>query len=355
MVEVVARNRRDQRTRSRPGVPDPTASRGECTAVGDAERHQGEPGRADGGLVGRERRIGQPCLHAGQHRARWVSSAPASTTGPVAAGRTASSEASSPATPRAHDVVRDLVVRPRPARSPPAPARRARPGSRRTPWRSRPGPSTARGRPSRRSSSGSVSAVAGPRPSSAATTATSASRASHTAEPMSPSEPARAVGLPHHLPVDDGRGARAGARDQHHAGRLGGPGGEGRHAGRGPRPGSPSSPSRLPGLAPRAPGPASMPGGAGPGHAEHSRAHGRRGRARQRGGDRLRQPVHRVTTAGPLVESGRGADAERPAVAVGHQAAGRRTARVDADHQVHGDTVASPPRVGHCRNHESRR
>ncbi len=37
--------------------------------VGDAERHQGEPGGADGGLVGRERRIGQPCLHARQHRA----------------------------------------------------------------------------------------------------------------------------------------------------------------------------------------------------------------------------------------------------------------------------------------------
>ncbi len=77
--------------------------------------HQREPGRADGGLVGRPRRIDEPCLHAGEHRPGWVSSAPASTTGPAAAGRTASSEASSPATPRRRCRLRPRP-RPRPAR-----------------------------------------------------------------------------------------------------------------------------------------------------------------------------------------------------------------------------------------------
>ena len=156
-------------------------------------------------------------------------------------------------------------------------------------------------------------------------------------------QPARAVGLPHHLPVDDGSRTCPGARDQHDAGRLRRPGGKGREQVGDHDRGS-AQPDPLPGLGGLGLGQLDA-GGAGAGHAEHPRAHVGGVVLGQRGGDRLRQPVHRVAATGPLVEAGRGADPERSAVAVCHETAGRRTARIDADHQVHADTVTSPLRL----------
>ena len=321
-------------SRTEPGV--------DSASLGDPERDQGEPGGAGGGSLCRTRGTepagGQPVGDAVQHRTRGGEQGagdhdrPARPSGPPRRARPAGRSRRGPR------------GRPRPGRPPP------RAGSPPAPARPRPAGGTAYARPitsctvcgggpsSSRVSSGSVSPVAGPRPSSAATTATSASRASHTADPTSPSsQPAPSAcrttcrsttaAAPAPVPATstapDGSGvpaAKAASRS-------------------GTTTGSPRSPSRRhasAGLRLHL----REPGRTGARDPEHPGPYGTRIVPGQRGGDRACQPVDRVAPAGALVEARALPGAERPSGRVRDQAAGRRTARVDPDHQLHGVTVA---------------